>query len=152
MSQAETEKIRTIIDQYRHFKIKFIQSATLCELIVSDERLPEIKVQHADEAVMELIVMDTSILVRFAMLFKPDNTPLGKIDFLNHHADEEEPIYSIFFDRVGNLLESISDSFSNRKIHDEREVPYVLYRFLQQYLRTLRLPEPAADKKIEVRR
>ena len=145
MSQAETEKIRTIVDEYRQFKIKFIQFVKLCELVVSQERLPEIAVQHADEAVMELIVMDTSILVRFGILFKSDNAPLGKIDFLNHYANEREPIYSIYFNRVGNILESVSDSFSNRQIHDEHDVPYVLHRFLQQYLRTLKLPEPAKD-------
>ena len=145
MSQAETEKIRTIVDEYRQFKIKFIQFIKLCELVISQERLPEIAVQHANEAVMELIVMDTSILVRFGILFRSDNTPLGKIDFLNHHANEREPIYSIYFNQVGNILESISDSFSNRQIHDEHDVPYVLHRFLQQYLRTLKLPEPAKD-------
>ncbi len=147
MSKAETEKIRTITDEYRQFKIKFIQFVKLCELVISQERLQEIYVQHSDEAVMELIVMDTSILVRFGILLTPDNTPLGKIDFLNHHAGDDEPIYSLFFNQVGNILESISDSFSNRQIHDEHDVPYVLHRFLQQYLRTLRLPEPSKDKK-----
>ena len=147
MSQVETEKIRKITDQYRQFKIKFIQFVKLCELVISQERLQEIAVQHSDEAVMELIVMDTSILVRFGILFKTDSTPLGRIDFLNHHATDKEPIYSLFFNQVGNLLESISDSFSNRQIHDEHDVPYVLHRFLQQYLRTLRLTEPAAEKK-----
>ena len=147
MSKAETEKIRTITDEYRQFKIKFIQFVKLCELVISQERLQEIYVQHADEAVMELIVMDTSILVRFGILLKPDNTPLGRIDFLNHHANDNEPIYSLFFNQVGNILESVSDSFSNRQIHDEHDVPYVLHRFLQQYLRTLRMPEPSKDKK-----
>jgi hypothetical protein len=150
MSQAETENIRKIIDEYRQFKIKFIQFAKLCELVISQEKLHEMKVQHADEAVMELIVMDTSILVRFGITFKPDNTPLGRIDFLNHHANEEEPIYSAFFNQVGNFLESVSDSFSNRQIHDEHDVPYVLHRFLQQYLRTLRLPEPVKGKREKV--
>ena len=147
MSKAETEKIRTITDEYRQFKIKFIQFVKLCELVISQERLQEIYVQHADEAVMELIVMDTSILVRFDILLKPDNKPLGRIDFLNHHANDNEPIYSLFFNQVGNILESVSDSFSNRQIHDEHDVPYVLHRFLQQYLRTLRMPEPSKDKK-----
>ena len=143
MSKAETEKIRRITDEYRQFKIKFIQFVKLCELVITQERLQEIYVQHADEAVMELIVMDTSILVRFGILLTPDNTPLGRIDFLNHHAGDKEPIYSLFFNQVGNILESVSDSFSNRQIHDEHDVPYVLHRFLQQYLRTLRLPEPS---------
>ena len=147
MGKAETEKIRTITDEYRQFKIKFIQFVKLCELVISQERLQEIYVQHADEAVMELIVMDTSILVRFDILLKPDNKPLGRIDFLNHHANDNEPIYSLFFNQVGNILESVSDSFSNRQIHDEHDVPYVLHRFLQQYLRTLRMPEPSKDKK-----
>jgi hypothetical protein len=147
MGQAETEKIRTITDEYRQFKIKFIQFVKLCELVISQEKLQEIYVQHGDEAVMELIVMDTSILVRFGILLKPDNTPLGRIDFLNHHANDNEPIYSLFFNQVGNILESVSDSFSNRQIHDEHDVPYVLHRFLQQYLRTLRMPEPSKDKK-----
>ncbi|KPJ77326.1 MAG: hypothetical protein AMJ54_08465 [Deltaproteobacteria bacterium SG8_13] len=147
MSRAETEKIRTITDEYRQYKIKFIQFCKLCELVISQQRLQEIRVQHADEAVMELIVMDTSILVRFGVLFKADNTPLGRIDFLNHHANESEPIYSLFFNQVGNILESVSDSFSNRQIHDEHDIPYVLHRFLQQFLRTLRLPETVKDKK-----
>lgn len=147
MSQAETEKIRAIVDEYRQFKIKFIQFTKLCELVISQERLQEIAVQHADEAVMGLIVMDTSILVRFGILFRSDNTPLGKIDFFNHHTDEGDPIYSLYFNQVGNILESISDSFSNRQIHDEHDVPYVLHRFLQQYLRKLKLPETAKDKK-----
>ena len=147
MSKAETEKIRTITDEYRQFKIKFIQFVKLCELVISQERLQEIYVQHADEAVMELIVMDNSILVRFGILLTSNNTPLGRIDFLNHHAGDKEPIYSLFFNQVGNILESVSDSFSNRQIHDEHDVPYVLHRFLQMYLRTLRLPEPSKDKK-----
>ena len=147
MGKAETEKIRTITDEYRQYKIKFIQFVKLCELVISQERLQEIYVQHADEGVMELIVMDTSILVRFGILLTPDNTPLGRIDFLNHHANDNEPIYSLFFNQVGNILESVSDSFSNRQIHDEHDVPYVLHRFLQQYLRTLRMPEPSKDKK-----
>ena len=147
MSKAETEKIRTITDEYRQFKIKFIQFVKLCELVISQERLQEIYVQHADEAVMELIVMDNSILVRFGILLTSNNTPLGRIDFLNHHAGDKEPIYSLFFNQVGNILESVSDSFSNRQIHDEHDVPYVLHRFMQMYLRTLRLPEPSKDKK-----
>lgn len=146
MSQAEMEKIRTLADQYRQFKIKFIQFSKLCELVLSQQRLQDITVQHAEEAVMEWIIMDNSILVRFQMVFKPDNTPLGRIDFLNHHAAEREPIYSLFFNQVGNILESVSDSFSNRQIHDEHDVPYVIHRFLQQYLRTLRLPESAKEK------
>ena len=145
MSQAETEKIRSIVEEYRQFKIKFIQFVKLCELVISQERLPEFAVQNADDAVMELIVMDTSILVRFGILYRSDNSPLGRIDFLNHYANEREPIYSVYFNQVGNILESISDSFSNRQIHDEHDVPYVLHRFLQQYLRTLKLSEPAKE-------
>ena len=147
MGQAETEKIRTITDEYRQFKIKFIQFVKLCELVISQQRFHDIAVQHAEEAVMELIVLDTSILVRFSIVLKPDNTPLGKIDFLDHHANAAEPIYSLYFNKVGNILESVSDSFSNRQIHDEHDIPYVLHRFIQQYLRRLRLPEPATDKK-----
>ena len=147
MGQAETEQIRKIVDQYRQFKIKFIQFTKLCELVISQERLQEISVQHADEAVMEMIVMDTSILVRFGILYRADNTALGRIDFLDHHTNEREPIYSLFFNQVGNILESLSDSFSNRQIHDEHDVPYVLHRFLQQYLRKLKQPESAKDKK-----
>ena len=146
MSQAETEKIRAITEQYRQFKIKFIQFVKLCELVISQQRLQEITVQHAQEAVMEWIVMDTSILVRFGIVFRPDRTPLGKIDFLNHHVAEAESIYTLYFNQVGNILESISDSFSNRQIHDEHDIPFVIHRFLQQFLRTLRLPESVKEK------
>ncbi len=147
MSLAETEKIRTIFDEYRQFKIKFIQFVKLCELVISQERLQEIEVQHAGEAAVRLNVMDVPILVRFAVVFKPDNTPLGRIDFIHNPDTDSEPVYSLFFNAVGNILESVSDSFSNRRIHDEHDVPYVLHRFLQQYLRTLKMTEPAADKK-----
>lgn len=147
MSVAETEKIRTIIEEYRQFKIKFIQFVKLCELVISQERLQEIEVQQIGEAAVGLNVMDVPILVRFAVVFKPDNTPLGRIDFVHHPEDKGEPIYSLFFNAVGNILESVSDSFSNRRIHDEHDVPYVLHRFLQQYLRTLKMPETAAEKK-----
>lgn len=147
MGLAETEKIRTILDEYRQFKIKFIQFVKLCELVISQERLQEVELQHADEAAMKLKVMDAPILVKFGILFKPDNKPLGRIDFLNHPATDGEPLYSLYFNQVGNILESISDSFSNRRIHDEHDVPYVLHRFLQQYLRTLRLSEPAGEKR-----
>jgi len=147
MSLAEMEKIRAIIEQYRQFKIKFIQFVKLCELVISQQRLQEIEVQRIDDAVMELKVMDAPMLVRFGILYKPDATPLGRIDFLIHSPVESEPLYSLYFNQVGNILESVSDSFSNRRIHDEHDVPFVLHRFLQQYLRTLRLPESATDKR-----
>ena len=46
-------------------------------------------------------------------------------------------VFSLYFDRKGNMLESVSDAFSNRRIIDEHDVPYILHRFLHKFLQHL---------------
>ena len=150
MSQSEMEKIKAIIDDYRQYKIKFIQFVKLCELVISRERLLEIELKESNDASMLLKVLDAMVLIKFSMIFNFDNVPLGKVEFIK--VDElddrkHELVFSLYFNKLGNILESISDTFSNRRIYDEHDVPYVLHRFLQRYLHTLKLKEPAQDIK-----
>jgi hypothetical protein len=66
-----------------------------------------------------------------------DGTFRGRIDFdLPPGPAEERPhtVFTLYFDRKGNMLESTSDAYSNRRIIDEHDVPYIMHRFLNKFL------------------
>lgn len=144
MSQAEIVKIREIIDQYRQLKIKFMQFASHCEVLLSDGTLKDIESKGSTDSGMLLSVLDTPVVVKFSQIISPGKIALGKVDFIKQDeldAGRQELVYSLYFNSLGNILESISDSFSNRRIFDEHDVPHVLLRFLQAFLRTMHVKE-----------
>ena len=71
----------------------------------------------------------------------PDGTFRGRIDFDlppgPGGGDLPVTVFRLYFDRKGNMLESASDAFSNRRIIDEHDVPFILHRFLSKYLKHL---------------
>jgi hypothetical protein len=70
----------------------------------------------------------------------PDGTFRGRIDFdlpPGPGSDLPMTVFSLYFDRKGNMLESASDAFSNRRIIDEHDVPFILHRFLHKFLQHL---------------
>ena len=154
MSQAEIIKIQDIIDVYRQLKLKFVQFVSHCELLLSDGKLKEIESKGSAEAGMLLGVMDTPVLVKFSQIISPEKKPLGKIDFIKQDefdSGKNELVYTLYFNPLGNILESISDTFSNRRIFDEHDVPHVLLRFLQAFVRSLQVKEVLKDSKEEIR-
>ena len=99
---------------------------------------------------MELLVLDSPVFVQFSLVLTSENVPMGKVDFikLNQFDDTRyEHIHTLYFNQLGNILESISDTFSNRRINDEHDIPNVIHRFLQIYLQTLRIKETKEDNK-----
>ena len=140
MGQAELERIKTMVGDYRQFKMKFIQFGKHCEQIARDNNLPEIAVGEIRGNSATWFVMDRSVMVRFGLVHAPDGSFRGRIDFdLPPEPIEDQPltIYTLYFDRKGNMLESASDAFSNRRIIDEHDVPHILHRFLHRYLKTM---------------
>jgi hypothetical protein len=76
--------------------------------------------------------------VRFGLVHAPDGTFRGRIDFdlpLEPSQGLPQTIFTLHFDRRGNMLESASDAFGNRRIIDEHDVPVILRRFLVTYLK-----------------
>ncbi len=140
MGQAELDRIKTMVGDYRQFKMKFIQFGKHCEQIARDNNLPEIAVGEIRGNSATWFVMDRSVMVRFGLVHAPDGSFRGRIDFdLPPEPIEDQPltIYTLYFDRKGNMLESASDAFSNRRIIDEHDVPHILHRFLHRYLKTM---------------
>jgi hypothetical protein len=115
--------------------------------MISQERLLEFELKEINDAFMQLRVLDALILIKFSMIFNFDSVPLGKVEFIKLDEFDDRKHELIFFNKLGNILESVSDTFSNRRIYDEHDVPYVMHRFLQRYLQTLKMKEPAQDKK-----
>ena len=154
MSQAEIIKIQDIIDVYRKLKMKFVQFVSHCEVLMSDGKLKDFESKGSTDAGMLLSVMDTPVVVKFSQIISPEKKPLGKVDFIKQDefdTEKNELVYTLYFNQLGNILESISDTFSNRRIFDEHDVPHVLLRFLQAFLRSLHIKESAKDKKEEIR-
>ena len=140
MGQAELDKIKTMVGGYRQFKMKFIQFGKHCQQLAKKNNLPEIAVGEIRGNLATWFVMDRSVMVRFGLVHAPDGTFRGRIDFdLPPEPTQDHPltIFTLFFDRQGNMLESASDAFSNRRIIDEHDVPHILHRFLSKYLQTL---------------
>ena len=93
---------------------------------------------------MQLIVLDSPVLVKFSLLYTAEDTLLGKVEFEKwdeFDGSKREQIYSLFFNKLGNILESLSDSFSSRSMIDKHDVPYVLHRLLQNFLQRLKIKE-----------
>ena len=89
-------------------------------------------------------VMDLPITVRFGMVRTKEGLLLGKIDFEKPGqttGDAGRSIYTFYFDKMGNMLEGLADSFSTRRIIDEHDIPYIIHRFLQRYLKERKLKE-----------
>jgi hypothetical protein len=144
MSQAEIIKIQEIIDQYRQLKIKFIQFVSHCETLLSDGNLKDIESKGSTDSGMLLTVLDTPVVVKFSQIISPEKIALGRVDFIKQDeldAGGHELVYSLYFNPLGNILESISDTFSNRRIFDEHDVPHVLLRFIQAFIRTMHVKE-----------
>ena len=144
MSQVEIDKIRQTIDEYRHFKIKFIQFSKLVEAFLSEEQILEIEIGSIQDARMEMVVCDTPVTVTFCLIFTTEDIPIGQIDFMRSGdglQDEPLVVYSLYFNQLGHILDSVSDSFSNRRISDEFDVPFVLHRFLQKFMQTFKMKE-----------
>jgi hypothetical protein len=155
MSQAEIVKMQQIIDHYRQLKMKFVQFVSHCETLLAGDQLKDIECKGSTDAGMLLTVLDTPVVVRFSQVISPEKTPLGRIDFIKQdelNADRHEGVYTLYFNSLGNILDSISDTFSNRRIFDEHDVPHVLLRFLQAFIRTMHVNESGQQKKEDSRK
>ena len=142
MGQTEIDKIRQTIDEYRHFKIKFIQFTKLVEALVTEEQILEFEIKSIQDARMEIVVCDTCVTVSFGLIFTTEDVPIGQIDFIRYDAsvhDEPVAVYSLYFNQLGHILDSVTDSFSNRRISDEFDIPFVLHRFLQKLMQTFKI-------------
>jgi hypothetical protein len=140
VGQAELEKIKAMVGDYRQFKMKFIQFSKLCQQLARENNLPEISVGEIRGNATTWVVMDRSVMVRFVLVHAPDGTYRGRLDFdlpPGPHEDRPHTVFTLYFDRKGNMLESTSDAYSNRRIIDEHDVPYLLQRFLQKFLQHL---------------
>lgn len=141
MGPAELIKIKTIVGDYRQFKLKFIQFVKLCQQLARDNNLPEISVGEIRNNTATWVVMDRSVTTCFGLVRAPDGTFRGRIDFdlLQGPGGGDLPVlvFRLYFDRKGNMLESASDAFSNRRIIEEHDVPFILHRFLSKYLKHL---------------
>ena len=140
MGQAELDKIKTMVGGYRQFKMKFIQFGKHCQQLARENNLPEIAVGEIRGNAATWFVMDRTVMLRFGLVHAPDGTYRGRIDFdLPARPGEERAptVFTLYFDRKGNMLESASDTFSNRRIIDEHDIPYILHRFLARFLKYL---------------
>ncbi len=144
MASSELTKIKSIMEDYRHYKLKFVQFGQHCDQLVNKAKLSELKVGEIRAREMAWSVMDLPITVRFGMVRTKEGQLLGKIDFEKPGqttGDAGRSIYTLYFDKMGNMLEGLADSFSTRRIIDEHDIPYILYRFLQRYLKERKLRE-----------
>ena len=144
MSQSETDKIKAAIGDYRQYKFKFVQFVKNFEEFLKEEKLLEIEFNTSRDTILQLSVFDAPVLVKFSLVFNSDDTLLGKVDFEKldeFDGSKREHIYSLYFNKLGNILESLSDSFSSRSMIDKHDVPYVLHRFLQNFLQKLKIKE-----------
>jgi hypothetical protein len=144
MSQSETDKIKAAIGDYRQFKFKFVQFVKNFEEFLSEAKLLEIKLKKSSDTTLQLSVFDSPVLVKFSLMLTTEDTLLGKVEFEKldeFDGSKHEQIYSLFFNKLGNILESLSDSFSSRSMIDKHDVPYVLHRFLQNFLQKLKIKE-----------
>jgi len=141
MGQAELNKIKTMVGDYRQFKLKFIQFGKHCQQLARDNNLPEIAVGEIHGNTATWFVMDRSVTVRFGLVHAPDHSFRGRIDFelpKTTNDDHVVILFTLYFDRKGNMLESASDAYSNRRIIDEHDVPYILHRFLNKFLQNIK--------------
>jgi hypothetical protein len=144
MSQSETDKIKAAIGDYRQFKFKFIQFVKNFEEFLKEEKLLEIEFNTARDTILQISVFDAPVLVKFSLVFNSEDTLLGKVSFEKldeFDGSKREHIYSLYFNKLGNILESLSDSFSSRSMIDKHDVPYVLHRFMQNFLQKLKIKE-----------
>ncbi|MDJ0810476.1 MAG: hypothetical protein QNJ48_01500 [Desulfobacterales bacterium] len=144
MKSKELAKIRSVMEDYRHYKLKFVQFGQHCEQLVQNAKLSELKVGEIKAREMAWSVMDLPITVRFGLVMTKEGQLLGKIDFeksVPAAGEADRSIYTLYFDKMGNMLEGLADSFSTRRIIDEHDVPYILYGFLQRFLKDRQLKE-----------
>ena len=144
MSQSETDIIKAAIGDYRQFKFKFVQFVKNFEEFLKEEKLLEIEFNTSRDTILQLSVFDSPVLVKFSLVFNSEDTLLGKVDFEKldeFDGSKREHIYSLYFNKLGNILESLSDSFSSRSMIDKHDVPYVVHRFLQNFLQKLKIKE-----------
>ncbi len=142
MESSELTKIKTIMEDYRHYKLKFVQFGQHCDQLTKKAKLGELKIGEIRAREMAWSVMDLPTTVRFGMVRTKEGQLLGKIDFEKPGrttGDAGRSIYTLYFDKMGNMLEGLADSFSTRRIIDEHDIPYILYRFLQRYLKERKL-------------
>jgi hypothetical protein len=140
MGPAELGKIKAMVGDYRQFKLKFIQFSKHCQQLARENNLPEIAVGEIRGNATTWLVMDRSVMVLFGLVLASDGTFRGRINFdLPPGPGEERPhtVFTLYFDRKGNMLESTSDAFSNRRIIDEHDVPFILHRFLHKFIQHL---------------
>lgn len=140
MGQAELDKIKAMVGDYRQFKLKFIQFGKHCQQLARDNNLPEIAVGEIRGNAATWFVMDRTVQLRFGLVHAPDGTHRGRIDFDLPTRSAEEPartVFTLYFDRKGNMLESASDAFSNRRVIDEHDIPFILHRFLAKLLKQM---------------
>ena len=140
MGQAELNQIKAMVGDYRQFKLKFVQLVKHSQQLARDNNLPDMTEGEIRGNATTWFVMDRSVMVRFGLVHAPDGTFRGRIDFdlpPKPGGDLPVTIFTLYFDRKGNMLESASDAFSNRRIIDEHDVPFILHRFLTKFLKML---------------
>ncbi len=146
MKSSELTQIKSIMEDYRHYKLKFVQFGQHCVQLARKAKLNELTIGEIKAREMVWSVMDLPITVRFGMVLTQEGQLLGMIDFEKSGRASSEAgrsIYTLYFDKMGNMLEGLADSFSTRRIIDEHDVPYILHRFLQRFLKDRKLKEKA---------
>ena len=88
MASSELTKIKSIMEDYRHYKLKFVQFGQHCDQLVNKAKLSELKVGEIRAREMAWSVMDLPITVRFGMVRTKEGQLLGKIDFEKTRADD----------------------------------------------------------------
>jgi hypothetical protein len=116
----------------------FLQFGKLCQQLVKDHHLPEINIGEIRGNWATCFVTDRSVM--FALVSSTRRTaPSGgeSISICRWRRPKvfRRPFLPLHFDRRGNMLESASDAFGNRRIIDEHDVPVILRRFLVTYLK-----------------
>ena len=111
MKSKELAKIRSVMEDYRHYKLKFVQFGQHCEQLVQNAKLSELKVGEIKAREMAWSVMDLPITVRFGLVMTKEGQLLGKIDFeksVPAAGEADRSIYTLYFDKTASSKKRVS--------------------------------------------
>jgi hypothetical protein len=137
MQQEKRERVLTALSSYATLKGLFVQFKDEFSLFLEKENDFQVGINDSTESSFTLNVFDSSILTTFYMVFKDKDSPYGKICFERFVEEwDNEEIWVLYFDRLGNLREKLDQNNSFSNMTNSKDIEYIIFSLLEKFLQS----------------
>src|SRR5208283_3205554 len=139
-------RIKSVIEGYQYIKGIHSQFIANFKKSVNSNNEYNLTIKAEDETQVTLTVLDDVINISFGIVVD-DRTVYGKLIFDRGTAENQEHIFTLFFDDQGRIKHSPKTEQFIQSLHDKQVADFVLTLLLDRYINLprFRAGEEASD-------